>query len=89
MGVRRDDAGLAWELLVVVAGWLRLRRASTTPWGLVLVASRVNMRVHYPTDGWEGWTAGLARLLICWLVARARLWSETRSTQLELVHRKF
>jgi undecaprenyl-diphosphatase len=33
--------------------------------------SRLNLGVHYPTDGIAGWLGGLAWALICWLVARA------------------
>jgi undecaprenyl-diphosphatase len=38
---------------------------------LLVGVSRVYMGVHYPTDVFAGWTAGLAWALICRLVARA------------------
>ena len=56
------------ELLGVVAGYLRLKCINDAM-GLMLVAGRVHMGVHYPTDVMAGWTAGLA-----W-VARSAGWS--------------
>lgn len=37
---------------------------------LIVGVSRVYLGVHYPTDVFAGWIAGLAWALLCWLVAR-------------------
>ncbi|MCM2372461.1 phosphatase PAP2 family protein [Aporhodopirellula aestuarii] len=52
--------------------WIRVYVISVAVLLTFLVGvSRVYMGVHYPTDVFAGWAAGLVWALLCWLIARA------------------
>ena len=71
-----ESAIIYLTLAALLAGLVRTRALKLYFIGLavflsvVVGSSRVYLGVHYPSDVFAGWTAGLAWALLCWTVAR-------------------